>query len=148
MRLFDLAEEMDRVHYRHDGVELGPCPYLLVDEEGLRDGSRIGETRRLDDDAVEPARPLHQAAEDTDQVAANVAADAPVVHLEDLFLGVDHQIVVDARLAELVDDHGVALAVGLREDAVEEGRLSGTKVAGEDRDGDLRLRCGGGGLGG
>jgi hypothetical protein len=34
----------------------------------------------------------------------------------------DDEVVVDADLAELVDDHGVALAVLLGEDAVEEGR--------------------------
>jgi hypothetical protein len=49
----------------------------------------------------------------------------------------DHEVVVDADLAELVDDHGVALAVRLGEDAVEERGLAGTEIAGEDGDGDL-----------
>ena len=49
----------------------------------------------------------------------------------------DHQVVVDADLAELVDDHGVFLAVLLGEDAVEEGGLAGAEIAGEHGDGDF-----------
>jgi hypothetical protein len=97
---------------RHHGVE--PCVLLhvLVDEEGLRHRRRIGEARGLDDDGVELALALHQAFDDADQVAAHGAADAAVVHLEHFFVGADDQVVVDADLAELVDDDGVFLAVG------------------------------------
>ena len=45
--------------------------------------------------------------------------------------------VVDADLAELVLDHGDALAVLLGEDAVEQRGLAGAEEAGEDGDGDL-----------
>ncbi len=81
--------------------------------------------------------PLHQPVEDADQVAAHRAADAAVVHLEHFLVGADDEVVVDADLAELVDDHGVALAVLLGEDAVEKGGLAGAEVAGEDGDGDF-----------
>ncbi len=80
---------------------------------------------------------LHQALHHADQVAAHRAADAAVVHLEHFFVGADDQVVVDADLAELVDDHGVALAVVLGEDAVEQGGLAGAEIAGEDGDGGL-----------
>jgi hypothetical protein len=49
----------------------------------------------------------------------------------------DDEVVVDADLAELVDDDGVALAVVLREDAVEQRGLAGAEIAGEHGDGDL-----------
>jgi hypothetical protein len=49
--------------------------------------------------------------DDADEIAANGAADAAVVHLEDFLVGADDEVVVDADLAELVDDDGEALAV-------------------------------------
>ena len=95
-------------------VELGPGANVLVDEEGLRHRARVGQAGGLHDDRVEAALALHQARDNPDQVAAHRAADAAVVHLEDFLVGADDQVVVDADLAELVDDHGVALAVVLR----------------------------------
>jgi hypothetical protein len=66
------------------------------------------------------------------------------VHLEHFLVGADHQLVVDADLAELVDDHGVLLAVRLGQNAVEQRGLAGAEVAGEDGDrdffGGLRFR--------
>jgi hypothetical protein len=85
------------------------------------------------------ARPV----DDAHQVAADGAADAAVVHLEHFLVSVDDQLVVDADLAELVDDDGELLAVRLRQDAVEQGRLAGAEIAGEHSDGDF-----GGGFGG
>ena len=117
--------------------------HLLVDEEGLGHRAGIGQAGGLDDDGVEAAlaalriRPWTHA----DQVAAHRAADAAVVHLEHFFVGADDQVVVDADLAELVDDHGVALAVVLGEDAVEQRGLAGAEVAGEDGDGDGAWGC-------
>src|SRR5918993_485473 len=69
--------------------------------------------------------------------AAHGAADAAVVHLEHFLVRADHEVVVDADLAELVDDHGVALAVRLGQDAVQKRGLAGAEIAGEDGDGDL-----------
>ena len=71
------------------------------------------------------------------QVAAHGAADAAVVHLEHFLVGADDKVVVDADLAEFVDDDGVFLAMRLGENAVEQGGLAGAKVAGEHGDGDL-----------
>ena len=87
--------------------------HVLVDEEGLRDRGGVGEAGGLDDDGVELALALHQPFDDADEVAAHGAADAAVVHLEHFLVGADDELVVDADLAELVDDHGVALAVRL-----------------------------------
>ena len=125
------------VGHGDDGVEPRLVGDVLVDEEGLRHRRRIGEAGRLDDDRVELALALHQAVDDADEVAAHGAADAAVVHLEDFLVGADDEVVVDADLAELVDDDGVALAVLLGEDAVEERGLAGAEIAGEHGDGDL-----------
>ena len=58
----------------------------------------------------------------------------------------DHEVVVDADLAEFVDDDGVFLAVRLGQDAVEQRGLAGAEIAGEHGDGNFvghrSLRCG------
>ncbi len=119
-----------------DRVEFGLGADVVVHEEGLGDGNRVGEAGGLDDDAVEAAGAAHQALDDADQVAAHRAADAAVVHLVDFFVGLDDEVVVDADLAELVDDDGIFLAVVLGEDAVQQRRLAGAEIAGEHGDGD------------
>ena len=141
------ADEPLGVGHGDDRVEPRRLLHVLVDEEGLGHRAGIGQAGGLDDDGVEPALALHQALDDADQVAAHGAADAAVVHLEHFLVGADDQVVVDADLAELVDDHGVALAVVLGEDAVEQRGLAGAEIAGEDGDGDF-FRSGGGGRGG
>ena len=80
-----------------------------------------------------------QFAQDTDQVAAHRAANAAIVHLDDLLIAVLHQqVVVDAGFAELVFDHSDAVAVLLLEDAVEQSGFTASQKAGEDGDGDQR----------
>ena len=129
-----------RIGDRDDGVEPRLGAHVVVHEEGLRDRRRIGEAGGLDQNAVKTAGALHQAFDDADQVAAHGAADAAIVHLVDLFVALDDEVVVDADLAELVDDDGVFLAVVFREDAVQERRLAGAEIAGEHGDRDLRFR--------
>jgi hypothetical protein len=55
--------------------------------------------------------PFHQPFDDADEVAPHSAANAAVIHLENLFVGADNEIVVDADLAEFIDDDGVTLAM-------------------------------------
>ena len=118
----------------HHRVEPGLPPDILVDEEGLRHRRRIGEPGRLDDDRVELALAAHQPVEDANQVAPHGAADAAVVHFEHFLVGADDEVVVDADFAELVDDHGVFLAVRLGQNAIEQCGLAGAEIAGEHRD--------------
>ena len=127
------------VDQRHHSVELGLGAHVVVHEEGLRHRHRVGKACRLDDDRVEPPRPAHQPLDHPDQVAAHRAADATIVHFVDFFVGFDDQLVVDADLAELVDDDRVALPVILRQDAVEQRRLAGAEIAGQDGHRDLGL---------
>ena len=49
----------------------------------------------------------------------------------------DHEVVVDADLAEFVDDHGELLAVRFRQNAVQQRRFTGTEIPGEHGDGDF-----------
>ena len=103
--------------------------HIRIDEEGLRYGRGIGEAGGLDDDRVELALALHQAFDDADEIAAHGAADAAVVHLENFLVGADDEFVVDADLAEFVDDDGVACRAA-RQDAVEQRGLAGAEIAG------------------
>jgi hypothetical protein len=140
----EVLQEVLGVDHRDDRVEPQLARDLVVDEERLRHRCRVGEAGGLDHDLVELVAALHQVAEDADQVAAHGAADAAVVHLEDLLLGVEHEGVVDADLAELVLDDGDPLAVLLGEDVVQQRRLAGAEEPGEHGDGDPQnpSRCG------
>src|SRR5262249_44343057 len=116
---------------------LGFAADIVVHEERLRHRGRIREARGLENDGVELAFPAHQPVDDAHEVAAHGAADAAVVHLEDFFIGADDEVVVDADLAELVDDDGVLASMLFRQDAVEQGGFAGAEIAGQHGDGDL-----------
>ena len=120
---------------RDDRIQFGLCTDSLIHEECLRDRRRIGQASRLHDDRVELALAPHQAVNDAHEVSAHGATDASVVHLEHFLVGVDHEVVVDADLAEFVDDDGKFLAVRLGQDAIEKCGLAGAEIAGQDRDG-------------
>ena len=130
-RIAETLEEELGVDQRHHGIEAGILAHLVIHEERLGHRHRIGETGGLDQNGIEGATPLDQVFDDTDQIAAHRAADAAVVHLEDFLVALDDEVIVDADLAELVDDDGVALAVVLGENAVEQRGLAGPEVAGQ-----------------
>ena len=85
--------------------------HIVSDEEGLRHWGWIGEAGCFDQDAIETIPAAHQPLDDAEQVAADGAADATVVHLEHFFIRIHDHIVVDADLAKLIDDDGVFLAM-------------------------------------
>jgi hypothetical protein len=128
-RVLETVAQPFGVGHRHHRIEPRVLLHVLVDEEGLRHRRRIGEARGFDDDGVELALALHQAVENADEIAAHGAADAAVVHFEHFFVGADDQVVVDADLAEFVDDDGVFLAVVFRQDPVQQRGLAGAEIA-------------------
>ena len=126
--------QVEGIDHRRHAVQFGTGPDIVVDEEGLGDGPRVGEACGFNDDGVEAALALHEAGQHPDEVAAHRAADASVVHLEDFLVGADDEVVVDSHFAELVDDDRIAPAMVLREYAVQERGLAGAEIAGEDGD--------------
>src|SRR4051812_10419670 len=136
-RILEPLQQPFGIGDRHHGVKLGLAADVLVHEEGLRDRGGIGEPGGLDDDGVELALAPHQPVDDAHEVAAHGAADAAVVHLEHFLVGPDDEVVVDADLAEFVDDDGVLLTVRLGQNAVEQGGLAGAEIAGQHGDGNL-----------
>src|SRR5216683_2834536 len=134
----DFAEEVTGIDYRYDRVELGLAAHILIHKEGLSDWRRVGKPGRLHDDAVKLAFTPHQPFKNTDEVTTNGATDAAIVHLKNLFIGVDDEIIVDADLAEFVDDDRVTLAVLLGQNAIQESGFSGSQIAGQQGDRGLR----------
>ena len=109
----------------------------MINEESLRNGSRICQARCLHDDRVKLALALHQAFDDANEIAAHGAADTAIVHLKDFFIGADDEIIVDANLAKLIHNDRIFMAMLLREDAVEQSGLAGAEITGEHGDGCL-----------
>ena len=131
----EVLEDMFGVDDGDDSVEAEVGLHFVVGEKRLRDGTGIGEAGGLDENAVELVLALHETAEDADEIAADGAADAAVVHLEELFVGLDDELVIYADLAEFVFDDGEFLAVLLGEDAIEERGFAGAEETSEDGDG-------------
>jgi len=145
--LVELLRRVNGVHHRDDAVQPEVLLHRLVHEERLGHRRRVREPRGLDDHAIkaEAARraPVREVPENADQVAAHLAADAAVVHLDDLLVLVLHeQLVVDAGLAEFVLDHRDAVAVLVAQDAVEQRCLAAAQEAGEDGDGNAGIAHG------
>ena len=136
----ELLLDMGCIDERDDPVKRELRANFVVHEEGLSDRTGIGEPGGLHQHIVELVAALHELAEHANQVSAHRAADAAVRHLEDLFVSVDDERLIDADLPVLVLDHGNALAVLLAQDPVEQGRLAGAEEAGEDGNGYF-LRC-------
>ncbi|MCY1550091.1 hypothetical protein D9M68_863100 [compost metagenome] len=140
MVLVQLRHRMLGVDQRDDRIQQVGLADLFIDEEGLSHGRGVGQPGGLDDHAVEARAAVlatrRQLAEDAHQIAAHGAADAAVVHLDDLLaLFLHQQFVVDAGFAELVFDHCNLVAVLLLQDAVQQRGLAAAEEAGEDGDG-------------
>jgi hypothetical protein len=71
-----------------------------------------------------------------DEVFPDAAAEAAIIQLENLLVGADDQLVVDAHLAEFVDDDGAMVTVVLGQQMAEQGRLARAEKTGQygDRD--------------
>jgi hypothetical protein len=72
-------------------------------------GAGIGEPGGLDDDGVELALAPHQPVDDAHRSPRTVQQMQPLFISNTSSSAPDHQVVVDADLAELVDDDGVLL---------------------------------------
>jgi hypothetical protein len=139
--LVDLAQQMIGIDDGYDRIKFGSAPHVVVDKEGLCDRSGIGKPGGLHEDAVKAFDSLHQAAQDSDEIAANVAANAAVVHFNDFFVRVDDEFVVDANFPKFIDDDGVFLSVMFGQDTVQERGLAGAEIAGKYGDGDVRVHA-------
>ena len=130
---------MPGIDQSDNAIERQGLAEFVIHEEGLRDGAGICHAGGFDHDVVELVSTLHQIAQNSNQISANGAADAAVVHLENLFFGPDYQIVVDADLAKLVFYDGDSLAMVLRQNAIEKGGFARAEEAREHRYGNCGI---------
>ena len=130
----DMLQDVLRIYECHHTVDEEFFFHLLVHEERLHDWTWVGKAGGLDQDVVKFILPLHEIAEDANEVAANGAANAAVVHFKKFLVGIDDQLVVNTHLTEFILDDGNFESVLLGENAVEKRGFSGSEEAGENRD--------------
>jgi len=136
IHLFEMFLDVSCIDHGDDRIEQKLLLEVIVKEKRLRHGAGVGHAGSLDDDVIELVAALEQLSEDAQQVTAHGAADATVVGFEDFFFGANHELMIDTHLAELVLDHGDALAVVLGEDAIEQRGLSRPQESRQYGDGD------------
>ncbi len=123
--------EIQRIHHGHNRIQPRFGLHILIDKKRLSDRRRVGEPRRLDDNPVEFFSPLHQPADNADQIPPHRAADAAVIHLENFLIGLYDKVVIHAQLPELINDHGIFLAMTLGENPVQQRCFTGAQIAGQ-----------------
>ena len=145
-----LLAEVLGIHQGDDRVEAGEIAQITA-QEGHRHRQGIGQARGFHHQIVHFFRPLQDPVDGLQQLAVDRAADAAIAQLHHVFAGGHHQLVVDADLAELIHQHGRFEALLIGEDVVQQGGLTGSEEAGQDRhrqggvDGIHHGRRGGGG---
>ena len=78
---------------------------------------------------------VQQIAQGIHQVAAHGAAQTAAVEQHHVFLTADHELVVEADLAELVDDHRGVAHLRQVQQMVQHRGLAAAEKAGQQRDG-------------
>ena len=140
---------VDGIDHRDDALQAIPDHEVRVVDQGVQDRGGIGEAGRLDH---QPAERLdtavvalaQQVFQGGDQVAAHGAAQAAGAQQDHVLVDPLDQQMVEADLAELVDDdHGVGQG-RIAQHPVEQRRLAGAEESGEDGE---RDRLGGAGIG-
>ena len=128
------------VHQRQDGIEQIGFSHFVVHEKGLRHRAGIGQAGGFDHHALKVQLALAsffaQIAQGGAQILADGAADAAVVHLDDLLAGLtDQNIGVNVLFTELVLNDCNLLTMGLVQYTLEQRGLARTQEAGQDGDG-------------
>ena len=109
--LIERRHAVEGIDHRDDAFEPASGKKPRLAHHRMQHGCRIGESRGFDDDAVEaldlaaPA-PRQKIVDRVDEIAADGAAQAARRHLDDILVGAFDQQMIDADIAELVDDHG------------------------------------------
>lgn len=134
--VFQMEVGMFGIDQGDDSVDEEFLSHFGIHEKGLHDGAGIGQAGGFDQDVIEAIAAAGELFEDADEVPAHGAANAAVIHLEDLFVGLQDQFVIHADFPEFIFNDGQPQAVIFAEDAVEKGRFAGPKIAGQDGYGD------------
>ena len=137
---------VDRIDHRHHAFDRVAHRQIGMIEHRMQDRRRIGEAGGLDDHALERQDAAvvalaQQVLERRDEVAAHGAAQAAGGEQNHALVDGFHQQVIEADLAELVDDHHRVLQRRILQEPVEQGGFARSQKAGEDGERDGGGRC-------
>ena len=135
----ELHRAVERVHHRHHRSGAVVVAEHRVGGQGVDDGGRVREPRRLDHHPVvarrlAPLPPPVEIEEGASEVVPHRAAHAPVVEEHHAPGHRLEQVVVEADLAELVHEHRRRGEAGRGEEAAEKGGLAAPEEAGHHVD--------------
>ena len=143
----EFVGEAGHVHHGNDVVEVAgegtavtAAQLLTGDADGLCDRHGFADTACLDEDVVELVH-LEEFGNLFQEVGLEGAADAAIrkwhylagIFLRDVPALLDERL-VDVHFADVVHDDGDVVTLLVVEHKVQEGRLSGSEVTGEQRD--------------
>ena len=132
---FERRRAVDRVDHRDDAVEPVAHHEIGMRHRGVQHRSGVGEAGGLDDHPRKSGAAIveiaQQALQRLDEVAAHGAAQASRRQQHDAFVDLLHQQVIEADLAELVDDDGGIGKRRVLQQAIEEGGFAGSEKAGQ-----------------
>ncbi len=126
---------IDRVDHREHAVEAIAHRQIGVRHRGLQHRRWIGQAGRLQDHAAEHSASVVEIAQKllqrVDQIAAQRAAQATALQQDDAVADFAHQQVVEADIAEFIDDDGGLGERRVADQAVEQRGLAGAEEAGQ-----------------
>ena len=115
-----------------DRIEAGEIPQVAA-EEGHRHRQGIRQARGLHHQVIHLLRTVEDAIHRIEQLAVDRAADAAVAQFHHVLARGDDQLVVDADLSELVDQHRRLHSLLIAEDVIEQRCFACAQKAREDR---------------
>ena len=137
---------VDRVDDGDDAVEPVAQHQIGVIHDRVQHRRGIGEARRLDDDAAERRHPrivapLQEILERRDEIAPDRAAQAPRGEQDHIRVDLLDEQMIEADLAELVDQHHRVAQALVAQQAVEQRRLARAQKSGEHAERHRRRRA-------
>ena len=114
-----------------DRIEPQPVAQV-AGHEGQRHRQGVSQSGGFHHDQINRLRTVQHPVHSLQQFPVDRAADAAVAELHHLITGGHHELVVNAHLTELVDQHGAAQALLVAEDVIEQGGLARAQEAGEN----------------
>ena len=131
-RILGVREDLVRVYHADDAVQPDPVPLIGI-IEGHEDPGGIGDAAGFEQHVFDPLRACEQGGDRLDEVVANLAADAAVGQTDHVTVHADDEIGVDIDRAKVVDKDSHTQTVISGQDAIQQGRLSRSEKAGQDR---------------
>mmetsp|Transcript_852 Transcript_852/g.1667 ORF Transcript_852/g.1667 Transcript_852/m.1667 type:complete len:233 (-) Transcript_852:508-1206(-) len=128
LHLLEPCDDMFGIYQGENAVQLHVCLSKVIRIESLSHGSRICQASGLNDDGVQrfslAGCLLMQLFQASNEVSSHCAANAAIVHLDDVLLcdtsACVKQGIIDANLSKFILYHSNSLAVLALQDVVEE----------------------------